>query len=102
MWPRRDGELFQLPRIAGGPFGEEPEPWWRSKPGGAPKQYTRPLAVVSGLIALANMGAHGTAKLLILPFAVGAPVALVDWWWRDRTRRDAEQVLPEGRLGARR
>jgi hypothetical protein len=93
VWPRREGELFELPKRAGGPFGEEPEPWWRSKPGGAPTRYTAPLGLLSGLLATGSE-AQGAEKMLILPFAVGAPVLLLDWWWRARSRREKERVLP--------
>jgi hypothetical protein len=52
--------------------------------------------VVSGLIVLsAGSGAHGVTKLLILPFAAGLPATAIDWWWRARTRRERERILPD-------
>jgi hypothetical protein len=103
MWVRRESEqLFELPQTACGPFGEEPQAWWRRlsrKTESTPKRYTVPVGLVSGLVVLGS-NAHGAAKLLILPFAAGLLVAAVDWWWRSRARRDQEQVLPSDRPDA--
>jgi len=68
---------------------------WRTSEG-APKQYTIPVGMASGFVVLvAGSGAHGLAKLLILPFAAGIPVALVDRSWRTRLRRREERLLPQ-------
>jgi len=100
---RRGEEVFRLPAGPAGPFGEPPVPWWRrllSTSQAAPKQYTIPVGLASGFVVLvAGSGAHGLAKLLILPFAAGIPVVFVDWWWRTRTRREQERLLPEDQLG---
>lgn len=59
-------------------------------------QYTLPVGMASGFVVLvAGSGAHGLAKLAILPFAAGIPVVLVDRWWRARLRRREEQLLPQ-------
>jgi hypothetical protein len=101
MWPRREGELLQLPPRDGGPFGGELEPWWRGiwRTGeGAPKRYAAPVGVISGIVVLAaGSSADEAVKLLVLPLIVGLPVALLDLWWRARTRRAQEQLLPDGR-----
>ena len=93
MRPKREQELIPLPKQAGGPFGESVEPWWRRKP--KQRRSTAALSFASGLLVFAAPPLHGWEKLILLPFVLAVPAALLAWWWRVRERRDSERLFPE-------
>lgn len=90
-------ELLNLPKLPAGPFGEEPEPWYKHRREGAPTPYAQPLGFVCGALGgvatAANL--HGTAKWLLVPLLLGLPSWALDSWWRARKRREGETLLAD-------
>jgi hypothetical protein len=79
------------------PFGQAPEPLWRrlTRESRAPKRYTVPAGAIGPLIAL-GVSPHGMdlpAKLAVGGVLLLGPPALVEFWWKQRCRREGEQRL---------
>jgi hypothetical protein len=84
------------------PFAEEPIPWWRrfvhdDRRTYAPRSATFAIGFVAGLVALTLPSHHSLATGVLAAAATVAPAGLVETWYRQRHRREEEQlfVLPE-------
>jgi hypothetical protein len=90
------------------PFAEKSTTWWRSEwwqrlwwssPRTAPKRYARPVKAVCALVGFAAIGEHLDlgGKIIVGIFAMEIPSILLERWWKQRCRYEAEQllVLPE-------
>jgi hypothetical protein len=87
------------------PFGEERERSWRriwrgDRSRGAPKRYARPAAAIGPLAAFLLPFPHGmdlSTKIAIAGAVFLGPPALVEIWWKRRSRRADERlaVLPQ-------
>ena len=91
-------DLIQLPSAPGGPFGEEPGPWYSRRRGepGLPRMYAIPLGVVSTPVsAWAASGFHGVDRIVVGFLVLVAPSWALESWWKQRRRNRDDQVLPE-------
>jgi hypothetical protein len=88
------------------PFAESSMPWWRrmwrrARTNSAPKRYAGPAGAIGPIVAL-GVSTHGMdlAHEIVFVFALFViPPALVEIWWKQRTRRESERlfVLPDER-----
>jgi len=90
-------ELIQLRATLGGPFGEEPGPWYaRRREPGLPKAYAIPLGLVSTPVsAWVASGFHGVDRIVIGFVVLVAPSWALESWWKERRRMRDDRLLPE-------
>ena len=83
------------------PFGEQARPWWvrvrrrRDRSVRAPKRYSTVAGGAGACMALAVASAHGVGdgvRVVLVPIVPVLPPLLVEYWWRRRLRRRAEQL----------
>jgi Flp pilus assembly protein TadB len=83
------------------PFAEYRTPWWRrnwlrGKEKVAPKRYARAAYLFGGMVGFSLPRGHGVEHwILAVAFAVATslPTYAVERWWRERRRRQAEQIV---------
>jgi cyanate permease len=89
------------------PFAERSTPWWRRPLGGsrrqsAPKPYSMAAGVIGSLAALAfPLRLHGPERALALSLLAALPPVMVERWWRQRHRREEEELFPVRETRAR-
>jgi hypothetical protein len=89
-------ELMRLPSAAGGPFGEDPGPWYKRRSKGAPRGYSTLVGFVSvPLSGWAASGLHGLDRIVIGFLVLVAPSWALESWWKQRTRQREDRLLPE-------
>jgi hypothetical protein len=82
------------------PFGEEPVPRWRlrvpDRPHRPPKRYTAVAASLGPMTGLFIKGVPSidrpTRDVVVVCLTLIPPL-LVELWWKQRSRRQAEQLL---------
>ena len=81
------------------PFGEEPLPWYKDRPSGAPRWLTGVVGgislIVGGKVGDAVGGHHTVLGGLVFAAVAFGPPSLVEWRWRRKAREKAEALLPE-------
>jgi hypothetical protein len=95
--PRSRDELIRLPAAPGGPFGEQPGPWYaRRREPGLPKAYAITLGLVSAPVsAWAASGLHGVDRIVVGFVVLVAPSWALESWWKERRRMRDDRLLPE-------
>lgn len=91
-------ELIQLPAALGGPFGEEPGPWYSRRRGepGLRKAHAFLLGVVSTSVSgWAASGFHGADRIVVGFLVLVVPSWVLESWGKQRRRNREDRVLPE-------
>lgn len=94
------------------PFAEIQAPWWkryqqrRKAAPRPPKRYTRIVAGASGFLLLVVPATHldFLEKTAIAGLIAAVPDGLLEYWWKQRTRRESEQLMivpGSGKSGSR-
>lgn len=83
-------ELIQLPPAPNGPFGEDPDAWYkrRSAKPGVPRSYSIPVGLVSTpFSAWAASGLHGLDRIVVGFVVLVAPSWALESWRKKRTQQ---------------
>ncbi len=84
------------------PFGEQPVSWWRrvwqrrESSTHAPKGYARiagGLGTLMGFGAADGQGMEHDVRVLVIAGVTVLPSVLLEVWWKQRSRRRAEQLI---------
>ena len=84
------------------PFGERPVSWWRrlrqrrKRSAYAPKRYSvvaGGLGTFMGFGVAAVQGMDYDIRVLVIAGVTVLPSALLEGWWKQRSRRRAEQLI---------